>query len=36
MSEGYLIEVYENTMVLYGIDFINGRILAYVTYESEK
>ncbi len=36
MSEGYLIEVYEDTMVLYGVDFINGRILAYATYESAK
>lgn len=36
MSEGYLIEVYEDTLVLYGIDFINNRILAYATYECEK
>ncbi|MBO5934284.1 MAG: metallophosphoesterase [Clostridia bacterium] len=36
MSEGYLIEVYEDTMVLYGVDFTNGRILAYATYESAK
>ena len=36
MSEGYLIEVYEDTMVLYGIDFINNRVLAYATYECEK
>ncbi len=36
MSEGYLVEVYENTVVLYGIDFVNGRVLAYATYQSEK
>ncbi len=36
MSEGYLIEVYEDTMVLYGVDFVNNRILAYATYECEK
>ncbi len=36
MSEGYLIEVYEDTLVLYGIDFVNNRILAYATYECEK
>ncbi len=36
MSEGYLIEVYEDTMVLYGVDFMNNRILAYATYECEK
>ncbi len=36
MSEGYLIEVYEDTMVLYGVDFVNNRILAYATYEAEK
>ncbi len=36
MSEGYLIEVYEDTILLMGVDFVNGRILAYATYESEK
>ncbi len=36
MSEGYLVEVYEDTMVLYGVDFVNNRILAYATYECEK
>ncbi len=36
MSEGYLIKVYEDTMVLYGIDFVNNRILSYATYECEK
>lgn len=36
MSEGYLIEVYEDTIVLYGIDFVNNRVLAYATYECEK
>ncbi len=36
MSEGYLIEVYEDTLVLYGVDFVNNRILAYATYECEK
>ncbi len=36
MSEGYLIEVYDDTMVLYGVDFANNRILAYATYECEK
>ncbi len=36
MSEGYLIEVYEDTILLMGVDFINGEILAYATYESEK
>lgn len=36
MSEGYLIEVYKDTMVLYGVDFVNNRILAYATYECEK
>lgn len=36
MSEGYLIEVYEDEIVLYGVDFVNNRILAYATYESAK
>ncbi len=36
MSEGYLVEVYNDTLVLYGVDFINNRILAYATYECEK
>lgn len=36
MSEGYLVEVYENTLMLYGIDFVNNRVLAYATYECEK
>ena len=36
MSEGYLIEVYEDSMVLYGVDFVNGRILAYATYENVR
>ena len=36
MSEGYLIEVYENEIVLYGVDFVGGRILAYATYEAAK
>ncbi len=36
MSEGYLVEVYEDSMVLYGVDFINGQILAYATYENVK
>ena len=36
MSEGYLIEVYEDSMVLYGVDFVNGQILAYATYEDVR
>ena len=36
MSEGYLVRVYEDTVMLYGIDFVNNRILAYATYESAK
>ena len=36
MSEGYLIDVYEDTVVLYGVDFVNNRILAYAVYEYEK
>lgn len=36
MSEGYLVEVYGDTLVLYGVDFVNNRILAYATYECEK
>lgn len=36
MSEGYLIEVYEDTIVLYGVDFVGSRILAYATYQCEK
>ena len=36
MSEGYLIEVYEDTLLLMGIDFVSGKILAYATYECEK
>lgn len=36
MSEGYLVEVFEDTVILYGVDFVNNRILAYATYECEK
>ena len=36
MSEGLLVEVYEDTILLMGVDFVNGRILAYATYESAK
>ncbi len=36
MSEGYLIEVYEDTILLMGVDFVGGRILAYATYEAAK
>ncbi len=36
MSEGYLIEVYEDTILLMGVDFANGRILSYATYEADK
>ncbi len=36
MSEGYLIEVYEDTILLMGVDFVNGQILAYATYEAAK
>ncbi len=36
MSEGYLIEVYEDSIILYGVDFVNNRILSYATYECEK
>ncbi len=36
MSEGYFIEVYEDTLLLYGVDFANNRILSYATYECEK
>ncbi len=36
MSEGYLIEVYEDTILLMGVDFVNGRILSYATYEAAK
>lgn len=36
MSEGYLVEVYEDTLMLYGIDFVNNKVLAYATYESAK
>lgn len=36
MSEGYLIEVYEDTILLMGVDFVNSKILAYATYESAK
>lgn len=36
MSEGYLIAVYEDSIMLYGIDFVNNTILAYATYECEK
>ena len=36
MSEGYLIEVYEDTILLMGVDFVNGKILAYATYEADK
>lgn len=36
MSEGYLVEVYEDSVLLMGVDFVGGRILAYATYESAK
>ena len=36
MSEGYLIEVYEDSILLMGVDFVNGKILAYATYEATK
>ncbi len=36
MSEGYLIEVYEDTVVIMGVDFVNNKILAYATYEETK
>ncbi|MBQ2759018.1 MAG: metallophosphoesterase [Clostridia bacterium] len=36
MSEGYLIEVYEDTLLLMGVDFVNGTVLAYATYECER
>lgn len=36
MSEGYLIAVYEDSIMLYGVDFVNNTILAYATYECEK
>ena len=36
MSEGYLIEVYEDSVILMGVDFVNGKILAYATYEAAK
>ena len=36
MSEGFLVEVYEDSILLMGVDFVNGEILAYATYESEK
>ncbi len=33
ISEGYLVEVYEDYMLLIGCDFVNSRLLAYATYE---
>ncbi len=36
MSEGYLVTVYENKIVLNAIDFINGNVLAYATYTISK
>ncbi len=36
MSEGYLVEVYGDNVILYGVDFVNNRILAYATYECNK
>lgn len=36
MSEGYLIAVYEDSIMLYGVDFVNNTILTYATYECEK
>ncbi len=36
MSEGYLVEVYEDSVVLMGVDFVNNKILAYATYEAVK
>lgn len=32
MSEGTLVSVYEDSLILYGIDFVNGEALAYATY----
>lgn len=32
MSEGYLTEVYEDYILLYGCDFVNGELLAYAVY----
>ncbi len=36
MSEGYLVEVYEDSILLMGVDFVNNRILSYATYEAAK
>ncbi len=33
MSEGYLAEVYEDHILLYGCDFVNGELLAYALYQ---
>ncbi|MBR2413130.1 MAG: metallophosphoesterase [Clostridia bacterium] len=33
MSEGYLVEVYEDYILLYGCDFVNGELLAYAVYQ---
>lgn len=35
-SEGMLVEVYENEIVLTAIDFLKGEMLAYATYVIEK
>lgn len=35
-SEGYVIKVYENRIVLTGVDFLRGQPLAYATYVIEK
>lgn len=32
MSEGYLVDVYEDHIILYGCDFVNGELLAYAAY----
>lgn len=32
MSEGYLAEVYEDYILLYGCDFVNSELLAYAVY----
>ncbi len=35
MSEGYLIEVYDDYILLYGCDFVNGELLAYAVYRAD-
>lgn len=35
-SEGYLVTVYEDKIVLTGVDFLRGEFLAYATYVIEK